>query len=107
MDFQDVIAKAQDAMTVNRVYGKPIERDGVVIIPAAEVGGGGGGGGGSDQSGSSGNGGGYGLRARPAGAYVIREGNVKWEPAVDISSLLTRVGLIAIGLAVALRVFSR
>jgi hypothetical protein len=31
------IAKAQDAITVRRVYGEPYERDGVVVIAAAEI----------------------------------------------------------------------
>jgi uncharacterized spore protein YtfJ len=37
MDFQETISKAQDAITVKRVYGEPYERDGVVVIPAAEI----------------------------------------------------------------------
>lgn len=103
MDIQDVIGRAQDALTVSRVFGEPIERDGVVVIPAAEVSGGGGGGAGTDASGSSGDGGGYGLRARPVGAYVIRDGNVRWEPAVDVPGLVLRAGLVVIGLALLLR----
>jgi hypothetical protein len=88
MDIQEAIAKAQDAITVNRVYGEPYERDGVVFIPAAEVRGGGGGGGGSDASKeASGSGGGYGINARirgrlrdrgracPVGAPGRRHGN--------------------------------
>lgn len=35
MDIQEAVAKAQDAITVNRVYGEPYERDGAVFIPAA------------------------------------------------------------------------
>jgi uncharacterized spore protein YtfJ len=99
MDIQDVIERAQDALTVRRVYGEPIELDGVVIIPAAEVSGGGGGGTGTDKSGSSGDGGGYGLRARPVGAYVIRDGTVRWEPATDVAGLVLRGGLVLAGLA--------
>jgi uncharacterized spore protein YtfJ len=69
MDFQEAISKAQDAITVNRVFGEPYERDGVVLIPAALIRGGGGGGGGEDATGGgSGSGGGFGLGARPVGA---------------------------------------
>ncbi len=107
MDIQEVVSKAQDAITVRRVYGEPIELDGVVIIPAAEVSGGGGGGGGGDQSGSSGSGGGYGVRARPVGAYVVQNGNVRWEPAVDVPGLVLRAGLVAAGVALLARVLAR
>jgi uncharacterized spore protein YtfJ len=62
MDIQEAIAKVQEAMTVNRVYGEPLERDGVIVIPAAEIRGGGGGGGGSDATKqASGSGGGIGT----------------------------------------------
>jgi uncharacterized spore protein YtfJ len=66
MDFQEAISKAQDAITVKRVYGEPYERDGMVLIRAALIRGGGGGGGGEDATGGgSGSGGGFGLGARP------------------------------------------
>ncbi|HEU5301665.1 MAG TPA: spore germination protein GerW family protein [Acidimicrobiia bacterium] len=78
---------ARDAINVRRVYGEPIERDGVLVIPAASVrgGGGGGGGGGTGESGEvgEGQGFGFGMEARPAGAFVIDNGDVRWEPAVD------------------------
>jgi uncharacterized spore protein YtfJ len=107
MDIQEVVSKAQDALTARRVYGEPIELDGVVIIPAAEVSGGGGGGGGADQSGSSGEGGGYGLRARPVGAYVVQNGNVRWEPAIDVAGLVLRVGLVGVAVALLARIAGR
>jgi uncharacterized spore protein YtfJ len=104
MDFQKVMAKAQDAITVKRVFGEPYERDGVVVIPAAEVRGGGGGGGGTDAANeSSGSGGGYGISARPVGAYVIEGGRVRWAPAVDATAIALRAMLTALGLAVVLR----
>ena len=104
MDIQEAIGKAQDAITVKRVYGEPYERDGVVLIPAAEVRGGGGGGGGTDTAKeSSGSGGGYGLNARPVGAYVIEGGSVRWEPAVDVTGLAMRGMVTALGLAFLLR----
>ena len=46
MDLMETISAARDAITVQRVYGEPYERNGVVVIPAAAVQGGGGGGGG-------------------------------------------------------------
>ena len=78
MKFMDGISAARDAATVKRVYGKPYEADGVVVIPAAAVQGGGGGG----ADGASG-GGGFGVRARPVGAYVIRGAEVRWVAATD------------------------
>ena len=91
MDVQETIAKARDAITVKRVYGDPYERDGVTIIPAAAVGGGAGGGSGQGpEAGQSGGGGGFGLGARPVGAYVVSDGTVRWEPAVDVSRIATQ-----------------
>jgi uncharacterized spore protein YtfJ len=84
-----MVKGVHDAMAVKRVYGDPIERDGVLVIPAAAVRGGGGGGGDDQHNG----GGGFGLHARPVGAYVIRDGEVSWEPAVDA----TRIALSALG----------
>jgi uncharacterized spore protein YtfJ len=98
MDIQETIAAARDAITVKRVYGDPYERDGVTVIPAAAVGGGGGGGSGEGpEEGQSGGGTGFGLGARPVGAYVITEGQVRWEPAVDVSRIVTQ-SLVAVGL---------
>jgi uncharacterized spore protein YtfJ len=98
MDIQETIAAARDAITVKRVYGDPYERDGVTVIPAAAVGGGGGGGSGEGpEAGQSGGGSGFGLGARPVGAYVIKEGEVRWEPAVDVSRIVAQ-SLLAVGL---------
>jgi uncharacterized spore protein YtfJ len=74
----------RDALTVKRVYGDPVERDGVTVIPAAAVRGGAGGGGDNEGNG----GGGFGIAARPIGAYVIRDGKVRWRPAVDVNRLM-------------------
>ncbi len=85
------VESVQNALTVRRVYGEPFEKDGITVIPAAALRGGGGGGGGGDTEGNSGGGTGFGLTARPIGAYVIRDGQVRWEPAFD----LTRVAVLA------------
>jgi uncharacterized spore protein YtfJ len=93
MDVQELVGTARDALTVRRVYGDPYERDGVTVIPAAAVRGGGGGGGGESTSpdggpAGSGQGGGFGLSARPVGAFVLKEGTVTWQPAFDVRVVL-------------------
>ena len=100
MDASEVLNHARDAMTVKRVFGDSYERDGVTVIPVANVMGGAGAGGGSStgarQAGSgeepggngapdTGYGMGYGLRATPAGVYVIRGREVEWKPALDMN----------------------
>src|SRR5918996_696510 len=87
MDFEQTIAGARDAITVRRGYGEPLERDGGTVIPAAAIGGGGGE---DDEGGQRGGGSGFGLGARPVGAYVIDEGVVRWEPALDVTRLALR-----------------
>jgi uncharacterized spore protein YtfJ len=95
LDVQDAIERAREAMTARRVYGDPYEQDGVTVIPAAVVRGGGGAGGG-EKEGQSGSGGGFGLMARPVGAFVIRDGEVSWKPAVDATRIALGGQLVAI-----------
>jgi uncharacterized spore protein YtfJ len=83
-NIDELLGGARDAISVRRVYGDPIERDGVTIIPAAAVRGGGGGGG--DAGGNGGLG--FGVSGRPLGVYVLENGRVSWRPAVDVNRLL-------------------
>ena len=46
MDPRELIKGVREALSVRQVFGEPVERDGVTVIPAATVIGGGGGGGG-------------------------------------------------------------
>jgi uncharacterized spore protein YtfJ len=94
-NVDEVLAGARDAITVKRVFGDPVETDGVTVIPAARVGGGGGGGGDSDNNGGLG----FGLGARPVGAYVIRDGEVTWKPAVDLNRIIALALVLGIVLA--------
>jgi uncharacterized spore protein YtfJ len=97
MDVQRMMTEARDVITVKRVFGDPYEKDGVTIIPAATVQGGGGGGGGEGPTGQGkGEGGGFGLSARPAGAYVISNDQVTWQPAVDVNRVVAVGGAVAI-----------
>jgi uncharacterized spore protein YtfJ len=92
-NIDELLQGARDAITVKRVYGDPIEAEGVTIVPAAVVRGGGGGGGDDENNGGAG----FGLHARPAGAWVLRDGEATWKPALD----LTRVVLFAFLLCLA------
>lgn len=94
MNVQDFVAGARDALSVKRVFGEPYERDGVTIVPVASFGGGGGGGG--DNRPEGGSGGGFGLAAKPAGAYVIRDGVVTWQPALDINRIISAVQVVLV-----------
>ncbi len=78
-NVDELYAGAREAMSVSRVFGEPVEREGVTLVPAARVAGGAGGGGDTEGNG----GGGFGLYAWPVGAYVIRGDQVTWKPAVD------------------------
>ena len=52
-NVDELLSGARDAISVKRVFGDPIEAEGVTIIPAAKVGGGGGGGGDSEDNGGA------------------------------------------------------
>lgn len=96
MKLDDLLASARETLTVRRVYAEPYEKDGVTFIAAAIVGGGGGGGSGSDEDGAGGEGGGFGMSARPAGAYVISDGQVRWRPAVDVNRLASAAAAVLV-----------
>jgi uncharacterized spore protein YtfJ len=92
MNVDEMLTGARDALTVKRVYGDPIERDGVLVIPAAKVAGGGGGGGDSENN----TGGGFGVSAKPAGAWINRNGEVEWTPAIDATRIPSLAMVVAI-----------
>jgi uncharacterized spore protein YtfJ len=88
-EIEDLIAEARDAITVKRVYGDPYEHNGITLIPAAAVRGGAGAGEGEgSEPEASGFGGGFGMMARPVGAYRIRGDEVTWVPAADTTRVL-------------------
>jgi uncharacterized spore protein YtfJ len=99
MNVDEMLTGVREAMTARTVFGEPIERDGTMVIPAAKVRGGGGGGGDADQNG----GGGFGLTAKPAGAYIVREGKVRWEPAVDVNRIVIGTQIVVIVALLVLR----
>jgi len=95
MNVDELLSGARKAMSARRVFADPVEQDGLVVIPAAAVAGGGGGGGDKEDN----SGGGFGLRARPVGAYVIKDGEVTWKPAIDVGRVLIGWQIVT-GLAV-------
>jgi len=98
-DLSQVLEKARDVVTVKQVFGEPQVQDGVTIIPVARVGTGGGGGGGEGGDGAQtgkGYGLGFGLGAEPVGVYVIKEGVVNWQPAVDVNRAIRGGQVVAI-----------
>jgi uncharacterized spore protein YtfJ len=121
MQVDEILSQARDAMTVRRVFGEPIERDGLTIIPVANVMGGGGGGTGEGphpagltamadgsapadeapgetggMTSGSGTGVGFGIRGTPAGVYVIKDGVVTWQPAMDLTRVAIMGQIVAI-----------
>ena len=110
MDVGKLLMKASDDLSVRRAFGTAYEKDDLLIIPVALVAGGGGGG--TERSrhrdpaagpdglpgagpagpetapqdpGRTDAGGGFGGLVLPAGAYVIKGGQVRWVPAVDMT----------------------
>jgi uncharacterized spore protein YtfJ len=95
--LEDVMADAQDTFTVKRVFGEAYEKNGVTFIPAASVRGGGGGG--ESEAGEStpgGTGGGFGMTARPVGAYRIVGDDVTWVPAADTTKVIMLAEIVLI-----------
>lgn len=88
MEIEEVIDKARDAVTVRRVFGEPIERGGTVMVPAARVRGAAGGGKGEAPEQGAGSGSGFAITAVPAGAFVFKDGDVRWRPAINVNRVI-------------------
>lgn len=76
---RSAVSVVGDTVSAGRVFTEPVDRDGTTVIGVARVYGGGGG----ERLA-----GGVGLLARPVGAYVMKDGRVRWVPAVDVNRLL-------------------
>jgi hypothetical protein len=99
MEVQELIAGSRDTISAKRVYGEPYEKNGLTVIPAAVVRGGAGGGVGERDGKETGKGGGYGMNARPSGAWIIDGTQVNWKPAIDVNRIVLGgqlIGLVAI-----------
>jgi uncharacterized spore protein YtfJ len=92
--MSSVLEQSAELMTARRVFGEPIEKNGLVVVPVATVSGG---------AGGSREDGGYGLHARPAGVFVIRGDSVEWRPAVNVNMIILGGQLVGIVALIALR----
>jgi uncharacterized spore protein YtfJ len=107
--LSEMLEEAGESIEAKRVFGAPYEKNGVTIIPAARVMGGVGGGEGPTKAGdeaggdTSGVGAGFGMSARPAGAYVIKGEDVRWLPAVDVNRLMLGFQVVMIVFFLVLR----
>lgn len=120
--LNESLRRMMDSVRPDGIFGATVERDGVTIIPCAEVWssfgvGGGSGFGPANQarpaaaeggeaaagqampSGGSGGGGGGGARGRPVAVIVTSEGKTRVLPVVDVTKLMiatmTTVGFVA------------
>ena len=94
MRVMDVVNEAKGAMRASEVFGTPYEKNGITIIPAARIAGDAGGGG--DQQNPQAGGVGFGVSSRPVGAFVIKGGDVRWQPALDLNRVILMGQLVAI-----------
>jgi uncharacterized spore protein YtfJ len=92
MEPLEVLQHTQENISARRVFGEPIIADGATVLPVAVVGGGGGGGSKSEKEGGVG----FGLGARPAGVFVIKDGDAKWKPAVNVNLIVAGGQIVAI-----------
>jgi uncharacterized spore protein YtfJ len=104
---KEAFRSIREVLSGRQVFGEPVARDRVTVIPAATVIGAGGGGGGNRGSGKgdsearepdTGAGMGLGVIAWPSGAFEIREDQVTWRPTRDIARIL----FAALGVVLAL-----
>jgi uncharacterized spore protein YtfJ len=93
----------KDTMAVQRVFGDAYQADGVTIIPVAAVRGAGGSGGGADESSQgAGAGIGFAVNTRPVGAFVVKDGEVTWQPTVDVMRIVIGAQLVALAAVIVL-----
>jgi uncharacterized spore protein YtfJ len=99
MTPDEIVTRVGDQLGIRRVFGEPIERDGLVVIPVAVAVGGGGGGAGPDEQGT---GAGFGGMVRGIGVYTIGNGQVRFIPAIDTTALAA-LGVLLTGMVLRAR----
>jgi uncharacterized spore protein YtfJ len=101
MRVMEIVNEARSAMRASEVFGTPYEKNGVTIIPAAKIMGSAGGGG--DQHEPQAGGAGFALASKPAGAFIIRGDDVRWQPALDLNRVIIAGQVVAIVALLTLR----
>jgi len=107
MHVQELLAQAREVLTVRRVFGEPIERNGLTIIPVANVLGGAGGGSDAGAGPDQAVGGGMGVWATPAGVYVIHGQTVRWQPALNLNRVILGGQVVAVALLLTVRAIAQ
>ena len=100
MDIRELIQRMGENLSVARSFGTAYEHKGTLVIPVALVAGGGGGGEGTKgaspatgterpedaaDAGDTGSGGGFGGVVLPVGVYVVKDDQVRWVPAINVT----------------------
>ncbi|TMM35814.1 MAG: sporulation protein [Actinobacteria bacterium] len=96
MNAAELLERARDVLTVRGTVGEPIQQDNMVVVPVAKVRSGAGGGMGQETTEREGRGGGFGITSTPIGAFVIKDGDVTWRPAVDINKIIVGGQVVAV-----------
>ena len=103
----ETVRDAIEHAAAGKVFGAPVEHDGITVLPVAKVSGGGGGGGGTGPAeggrDASGAGGGLGLSAKPLGVFVIKDGAVAWQPALDVNKVIIGAQIVAVAALLVVR----
>jgi uncharacterized spore protein YtfJ len=94
MTPEDLLSRVGEQLGARRVFGEPLERDGITVVPVAVAIGGGGGGSGPDEQGA---GAGFGGMVRGIGVYAISDGQVRFVPAIDATALAA-LGVLVTGM---------
>jgi uncharacterized spore protein YtfJ len=103
--LEHLVSRVGGQARVQAVFGDPVERNGVTVIPVARVRWGVGGGGGAAPDGS-GSGGGGGAAADPIGYIEITSAGASFRPIAQTFSAATAIG-VAIAAAILLRAVAR
>lgn len=102
--MSEVLSKAVDMAAAGTVFGEPVSRDDITVIPVARVRGkGGGGGGGGDGQRGGGGGAKFAVSAKPVGVFVIRGGKVAWRPSLDINKIIMGGQLVGVAALLTIR----
>ena len=87
--------------SASAVFGAPVERDGVTVIPVARVRWGFGGGGGRESKAQDGWGGGGGVQAAPLGFIEVKDGEARYRRVHDPLRLVIAALLLPLSFAAA------